>query len=64
MLGREERLDNHIRKVLQDRRNMDKVLVADDHAPDASVYMIRPMVYDAHGGVIVDATEAYEQGQL
>ena len=63
LLGREQRLDNHIWKVLQERHNMDEVLLADDDAPDASIYMVRPMVYDGKGGVMINDTESYEQGQ-
>jgi len=58
LLGREQRLDNHIKKVLQDRSNMDEVLVVDDDAPNVSVYMVRPMSYDAYSGVIIHATVA------
>ena len=63
LLGQEHRLDNHISKVLQEWNNMDEVLVADDDAPDASVYMVRPMTYDAHEGISVRSTEAYNQSR-
>jgi len=63
LLGRHQRLDSHIKKVLHEQSNMDEVLVADDDAPDASVYMVRPMAYDAYGGVSVCSTTGHNQSQ-
>ena len=63
LLAQEHRLNNHIRKVLHEQSNMDEVLVADDDGPNASVYMVRPMAYDAYGGVSVRSTAAYNQSQ-
>jgi len=42
---------------------MEDVLVGDDDAPDVSVYMVQPMLYDMDDGVIVQATAAHDQSQ-
>ena len=63
-MGREHRLDNHITKVLHKQNNMEEVLVADDEGPDASVYMMRPMAYDAFGSLSEHSTAGYNRSQL